>query len=208
MSVAHKISAWNRNRKWNLFKREMAPTARTRVLDVGFSEEEYSDTDNFIEKYYPFPEMLTALSVDAPIKFKQRYPKVTAIQYCGGKFPFEDKKFDVCWSNAVIEHVGNRELQLAFINEIRRVSERAFITTPNRYFPVEIHTRVPFLHWFGKKTFDRYITLMGKEWAAGEYMYLLSLTEMKSILDDAGIRDFKVFRNRIAGLTLDFVFVF
>jgi SAM-dependent methyltransferase len=208
MSIAYNVSTWNRRRKWNLFNGEISPTVAMRVLDVGFTEEEYSDTDNFIEKYYPHPEMLTALSIETPIKFKERYPKVTTIQYEGGTFPFKDKTFDVCWSNAVIEHVGNRGRQLAFINEIRRVAKRAFITTPNRYFPVEVHTRVPFLHWFGKKTFDRYITLMGKEWAAGEYMYLLSLYEMKSILSDAGIRDFKVFRNRIAGLTLDFVFIF
>jgi len=208
MSLAHKISAWNRRRKWNLFNGEMSPTVGMRVLDVGFSEEEYSDTDNFIEKYYPHQEMLTALGTDIPIKFKEKYPKVTAIQYDGRTFPFKDKTFDVCWSNAVIEHVGNRGRQLAFINEIRRVAKRAFITTPNRYFPVEVHTRVPFLHWFDKKTFDRYITLIGKEWATGEYMYLLSLSEMKSILSDAGIRDFKVVRNRIAGLTLDFVFIF
>ncbi len=75
-------------------------------------------------------------------------------------------------------------------------------------FPVEVHMRAPFLHWFDKNTFDRYITLIVKEWAAGEYMYLLSLSEMKSILSDAGIRDFKVFRNRLAGLTFNFVFIF
>jgi hypothetical protein len=66
-----------------------------RVLVVGFSQEEFSDTVNFIEKYYPYPEILTALGIDTPIKFKERYPKVTTIQYDGGTFPFKDKTFDV-----------------------------------------------------------------------------------------------------------------
>ena len=187
---------------------EISPTAEMRVLDVGFSENEFSDTDNFIEKYYPHPEMLTALSIETPITIKERHPVVTFIQYDGGIFPFEDKRFDVCWSNAVIEHVGNHGRQVAFINEIRRVSKTAFITTPNRFFPIEVHTRTPFLHWFGKNIFDRYLKLIGKEWAAGEYMYLLSLSEMKTILAEAGISDYRIFRNRLVGFTLDFVFIF
>ena len=94
-----------------------------RLLDVGFSEEEYGSSDNFIEKHYPYPEMLTALSVDIPAKFKRRYPKVTVVHYDGRVFPFEDKTFDVLWSNAVIEHVGARNKQLNFLREIKRVSK-------------------------------------------------------------------------------------
>jgi SAM-dependent methyltransferase len=188
--------------------KEISPTAEMRVLDVGFTENEYSDMDNFIEKYYPHPEMLTALGIETPIKIKERYPIVTFSQYDGGVFPFENKQFDVCWSNAVIEHVGNHSQQVAFIKEIRRVSKKAFITTPNRLFPIEIHTRTPFIHWFGKDIFDRYLKLIDKEWAAGEYMNLLSLSEMKTILAEAGVSDYWIFRNRLIGFTLDFVFVF
>jgi len=78
-------------------------------LDVGFSEEEFSGTDNFLERHYPYPEMITALGVDVPVTFRDRYPSVTAVHYKGGVFPFEDNQFDVAWSNAVLEHVGDRE---------------------------------------------------------------------------------------------------
>ena len=208
MSFAHKISKFNRDRKWGLFINEMSPKENMRVLDIGFSENEYSNTDNYIEKYYPYRNMLTALGIDTPISFKERYPEVCVVQYDGGRFPFEDKLFDIAWSNAVIEHVGMRDRQLMFLKEINRVSKRAFITTPNKYFPVEVHTRTPFLHYLPKSVFDKYLTLIGKGWASGEYMYLLSLGEIKALLADAGIVEFEIIKNRMAGFVIDFVIIF
>ncbi len=207
MSIAYRVSAYNRVRKWHLFNTEMKPTESTRMLDVGFSEEEHCGTDNFLEKNYPYKRMLTALGVDVPNKFKERYPEVNAVQYLGASFPFADQSFDVCWSNAVIEHVGPREKQILFLKEIKRVSKRAYVTTPNRFFPIEVHTRTPLLHYLPKSIFDHYLVAVGKEWAAGEYMYLLSISELRGVVEDAGITDYKIIRNRLAGMTLDFVLV-
>ncbi|HKZ39808.1 MAG TPA: methyltransferase domain-containing protein, partial [Candidatus Hodarchaeales archaeon] len=175
MSFAHKVSGFNRQRKWTLFLQEIAPHPDMRILDVGFSDIEYSPNDNFIENHYPYPEKLTALGVDEPNNLLKRYPRVNAVQYSGDIFPFSDKEFDVCWSNAVIEHVGNQEKQLIFLREIKRVSRKAFITTPNRYFPIETHTRTPLLHYLPKKSFELYLSVIGKKWASGEYMHLLSI---------------------------------
>ena len=83
-----------------------------------------------------------------------------------------------------------------------------FITTPNKYFPVELHTRTPLLHYFPNKVFDRYLSLVGKTWAAGDYMHLLSISDMKSLLRDADISEYKIFKNRLMGFTLDYVVVF
>jgi len=208
MSLAHRISRYNRRRKWDLFLQEFELFPSTRVLDIGFSEKEYSDADNFIEKHYPYPDKLIALGVDVPGEFKRRYPEVTAVHYDGGTFPFEDREFDIAWSNAVIEHVGDRDRQLHFLKEIDRVSKRAFVTTPNRYFPVEVHTRTPLLHYLPKSVFDKYLALIGKKWATGSYMNLLSRGDLRSLLADAGITDCRIIHNRLACFTLDFVIVF
>lgn len=180
----------------------------TRVLDVGYSNKEYSDTDNFIEKHYPYPHMLTALGIDEPTKFRQRYPYVKVVKYDGTNFPFDDKSFDICWSNAVIEHVGNRNHQLLFVKEIKRVAKMAFITTPNKHFPIEAHTRTPLLHFLPKPSFDRYLRMVGKNWATGNYMNLLSLKDIKSILNDANITEFKIIKNEFLVFTLTFIIVF
>ena len=40
--------------------------------------------------------------------------------------------------------------------EVKRVSRGAFMTTPNRLFPVDLHTRTPLLHYLLKSVFDQY----------------------------------------------------
>jgi hypothetical protein len=67
----NRVSHWNRRRKWRLFECEINPQPATKVLDAGYSDEEYSMTDNFIEKHYPYPEMLTALGIDEPERFSR-----------------------------------------------------------------------------------------------------------------------------------------
>ena len=205
MHLADKISAYNRWKKWELFLKEMVPTKRMRILDVGFSEEEYSSTDNFIEKHYPYPEMLTALGTDVPVKFSTRYPNIATVHYDGSLFPFEDKTFDILWSNAVIEHVGDRNKQLLFLKEIKRVSKRAFITTPNRFFPIEVHTHTPLFHYLPQKVFHTYLAFIGKEWASGEYMHLLSISDIRTLLVEAGIAEYRIIKNRFGGIAISFV---
>ena len=205
VSIANKISEYNRKRKWRIFLQVIRPTPQMRVLDVGYSNHENTETDNFIEKHYPYPEMLTALGVESPVDFKTHYPAVRCVQYSGGVFPFADDSFDVCWSNAVIEHVGKAHAQLLFLREISRVARRAFITTPNRHFPVEVHTRTPLLHLLPRRWFERYLRLVGKEWATGDYMNLLSLRDVRALLTEAGINDYTVIKNRLLGFVLDFI---
>ncbi len=69
-SIAQQVSGFNRRRKWDLFLDRFAPRVEDRVLDVGFSDLEYSKNDNFIEKNYPHPAMLTALGVEEPVHFR------------------------------------------------------------------------------------------------------------------------------------------
>lgn len=207
MSIAHKISAYNRRRKWNTFLKIIRPTHYATILDVGFTENEYSETDNFLEKNYPYPHNITALGIDTPKIFSERYPQIKTVKYDGGKFPFDDKEFDICWSNAVIEHVGNRDKQMLFLKEIRRVAKTAFITTPNKYFPVEVHTSTPLLHFLPKKIFDMYLLLIGKKWATDDYMNLLSYKDIRKLLKKAEINNYKIIRNRLL-FTLDFVVIF
>jgi len=206
-SFAIKVSLANRRRKWDLFMAEIAPNPEMLVLDVGFTDKHSLPTANIIEKNYPYPERLTALGLDmpSPREFQRRYPHVTTVSYDGSRFPFADKQFDVCWSNAVLEHVGNSRRQVAFLSEIKRVSRRAFVTTPNRHFPVEVHSRTPLLHFLPKNLFDRYLELAGKAWASGDYMYLLSESDLRTHLAQAGFGDYRLVRNRLCGFTMDFV---
>jgi len=211
MCVGHALVwliSYFRSKKWDLFLEILRPTANCKVLDVGFSESEYRPTDNLIEKKYPYPERLTALGIQKPAEFSRRYPKVKAVTYDGNIFPFKRHDFDLCWSNAVIEHVGDRRSQAQFLKEIKRVSKRSFVTTPNRLFPIEVHTRVLFLHMFPKRLFDEFLKFVGKEWATGHYMNLLTYNDLKSLMRMAGIWDYRVIRNKLLFFTVELIVVF
>jgi len=207
MTLAYTISARNRDKKWKIFLTEMRPLPESTILDAGFSDKEYSATDNYLEKNYPFPQKITALGIDEPTDFLKHYPKIEAIQYDGHHFPFSINSFDIVWSNAVLEHVGSREKQVLFLKEISRVGHRAFITTPNKCFPIELHTRIPFLHWLPKSWFDKILRSLGKSWATGDYMNLLTLKNLKQLLKDANITHYKIIKNRFLGFTMNFIVI-
>lgn len=208
-NLAKKLSNRNRQKKFEYFLDYFRPTAQTSILDIGASEKEYQENGNILEKRYSYPERIIVLGVDEYKEFCERYPKVRVVTYDGqSKFPFQDKEFDICWSNAVLEHVGERAAQIAFLKEVRRVAHRAFITTPNRFFPFDLHTRTFLIHYLPKKYFDKILVKMGKEWAAGSYMYLLSLSRLREILREAGISNYKIKKNRFMGFVVNFVVIF
>ena len=174
MGLAHRISLRSRRRKFGLFMETMAPTAETTVLDVGvddFAFGERSDNEgscetlNFFEDMYPWQERLTAVGLHEGARFRESYPAARYVQGNALELPFEDGSFDVVFSNAVIEHVGGVEEQRRFVAEVLRVGRRAFITTPNRWFPVEVHTRLPLVHWLPDGAAHRAYDVAGKPWA-------------------------------------------
>jgi ubiquinone/menaquinone biosynthesis C-methylase UbiE len=204
--LADAVSTHSRARKWQQFMEWAHPSDEDTVLDVGVNTTEYSETDNHLERHYPYPHRVTALGVGADFEsFRKRYPLVKTVVGDGTKLPFPDDEFSIAYSNAVVEHVGNHAKQLEFIREMYRVARRGFLTTPNRMFPIELHTRVPLLHLFlPKNAFDRVLRKIGKGWAAGDYMNLLSHSDLASLLREAGIREVKIVKNRFAGVPMTF----
>jgi SAM-dependent methyltransferase len=168
MRLADAISLRSRERKLELFLDELHPTAETTVLDVGADEIGFGDGDgcatmNFFEERYPWPERITALGLHDGEGFRTRYPGIAYVQGDACALPFDDGTFDVVFSNAVIEHVGGRERQRRFVSEALRVGRRVFVTTPNRRFPIEVHTRLPFVHWLPDALSHRVYRAVGQD---------------------------------------------
>jgi len=207
MTIAHRVSAFNRERKWKVFMAWAKPTPETRFLDVGYSNVEYSPSDNYVEKHYPYKKQIVALGVEECDLFQKKYPDVVAVKYDGHTFPFADDAFDISYSNAVIEHVGDFDAQVQFIREHCRVSSRVFMTTPNRWFPIEVHTRLPFVHWLPDTVRDAFFRLCGKSWATGSYMQLLSERMLRKALQEAGVTRYTILKNRFFGLAINFVVI-
>lgn len=140
----------SRERKLRLFMELFDPGPETSVVDVGVTDAPFGggSSDNFFEALYPWPEQITAVGRTELDRFAAAFPRVRVVRSDGRDLPFVDAEFDLGFSNAVVEHVaGGREGQRRFVEELCRVAARVFVTTPNRCFPLDPHTLLPFVHW-------------------------------------------------------------
>ncbi len=67
------------------------------------------------------------------------------------ELPFQKGKFDLVFSNSVIEHVGSYENQKKFAEEVTRVCNRYIIQTPSLWFPLEPHSLIPLFQFIPHK---------------------------------------------------------
>ena len=158
--VASQVSLRSRERKLRLFLDLLGPGPETTVVDVGVTDAPFGggSSDNFFEAMYPWPDQITAVGHTELDRFVAAFPRVQAVRADGRDLPFGDRSFDIGFSNAVVEHVaGGRDGQRQFVHELCRVAQRVFVTTPNKWFPLEVHTLLPFVHWLPAGARDRVI---------------------------------------------------
>ena len=86
---------------------------------------------------------------------------------------YKDKNFDLCFSNSVIEHVGDRSKQQSMADEMRRVGRHFYLQTPNYWFPFEPHYRLPFMQWLPVKI----RAWVGLKWKMGYFTKVKDMDE-------------------------------
>jgi hypothetical protein len=146
--LASRLSVHVRRRMFQLFIRELRPTETTRILDLGVTSEDEHPESNYLERWYPHSGRIVCAGTQDARFLEKRHPGVRFVRVEADEaLPFADREFDVVFSSAVLEHVGGEGAQRRFVSEALRVARAFFITTPNRWFPVELHTGLPFLHY-------------------------------------------------------------
>jgi Methyltransferase domain len=127
---------------------ELNPNSDTSIVDLGVSLDVRNTEANVLEQFYPYPGRIIAAGIGDGTDVQRAYPLLRFVRIePRSSLPFSDKEFDIGYSNAVVEHAGSREDQRDFISELCRVSKRFFVVVPNRLFPIEQHTALPFLHY-------------------------------------------------------------
>lgn len=163
----------------------MEPQEKTTILDVGVTPDRSLPESNFLEKFYPYKNRLTATSIEDASWLEKAYPGLTFIQTSERELPFDNRQFDIVFCSAVLEHVGDRNRQRFFVRELLRVAEKFFIITPNRNFPVEFHTFLPLIHWLPQSVHQSILRRLGMNfWAETNNLNLLTPTTIKALFPE------------------------
>lgn len=183
ISLASRISYTVRTKMFARFMNIMQPTDVAKVLDIGVTSDTSFRESNFFEQFYPYKDRIVCVGTENGSHLEETYPGLKFTQVEPGQpLPFADGEFDLVFSNAVIEHAGNRTNQKIFLAEALRVGKRVFITTPNRWFPIETHTAVPLLHYLPPQLYRAVLkrTLL-KFWSNEQNLNLLTKTQLAEL---------------------------
>jgi len=172
VSIFTRLSKISRIRKLELFNRLMNPTKETRILDVGAEISPNSECNIQFIDCYPWKNNVSAINLSSEhiSLIKQYYPEVDVRVGDACNLPWEDKHFDIVYSNAVIEHLENFERQKKMATEIMRVGKSWFVTTPNRWYPFEFHMRLPFVTWLPRNGYIRFGQVISYHHMKRKYM--------------------------------------
>jgi ubiquinone/menaquinone biosynthesis C-methylase UbiE len=141
-----------RRKKCNLFFEALKPKRTDSLLDVGGGT---GVAGEFLQVYLYF-DSVRVVNLYPQVIEDERLNHVKCEVADGCALPFADRSFDWVFSNAVIEHVGGRTRQKQFAQEICRVARKGyFVATPNRNFPVDPHTLLPFYQFLSVKWQNR-----------------------------------------------------
>jgi len=172
-----------RRRMFQLFMQQFQPGPHTTILDVGVTSDSFYPESNYFEKLYPYPKQITCVGTEDGSHLMQAYPGLKYQQVSGKEpLPFNPGEFDIVFSNAVVEHVGSRNSQAAFLQDICRVGKSFFVTTPSRWFPFEHHTGLPLLHYLPAGVFRGLIKdTKYQYWASESTLNILTAGELMKL---------------------------
>jgi len=201
-SLFDKAALHARSKMYKMLDKEFPLEDLSSILDVGVTADKTMTSSNFFENLYPHPDRITAFSDQDASWMTMGDSGIKFIQGNALNMPFKDDSFDLVFSSAVIEHVGSRENQRQFLQECIRVSKKfIFITTPNKYYPIELHTALPLLHWLPPKCYRYILNLIGKQFFAKEdNLNLLSKNDLVKLLYEIKFDRFQIKHIRFLGL--------
>ena len=204
-SFASRISWHMRQKMFRTFMEHFKPGPETAILDVGVTSDDSFQESNYFEQLYPYPHRITCVGTEDGSHLERRYPGLSYRRVQPGQvLPFATAAFDIVFSNAVIEHVGSRTAQAGFVRELCRVGKAFFITTPNRWFPVEHHSGLPLLHFLPPSVYRGLLhRTRYRYWAQEENLNMLAEADLAGLFPADWQTDIK--RIRVAGVCSNLV---
>jgi ubiquinone/menaquinone biosynthesis C-methylase UbiE len=176
------LHRYSRRKKVQMFFGALNPSPSDTLLDIGGS---IGMTGEFSKLYGFFNNVSTLNLEPEPVGSGH----ATFIQGDACQMPLPSNSFDYVFSNAVIEHVGDFSRQRRMAQEVARVARKGyFITTPNRNFPIDPHSYLPFYHLLSLSARRRLAEGILKRYLGGhEEYWMLSARQMRELFPTATV---------------------
>ena len=199
----------NREKILKIFFNEINFSDEKILLDVGTTANTDKNHNLILQKTLN-NKNITCLSNQNCSLLKNEYPNVkNFITGDGCDNQLDDSTYDIVYSNATIEHVGSYNNQKLFISECVRVAKKnIFITTPNRYFPLDFHTKIPFIHMLPKLIHRKILNLFGYSFfAKEENLNLLSKNDLIDHCKKLKIKNYKIIPYKLYFFTSNLILI-
>jgi len=193
-SFFEKILLKKRKEILHLLKEFLSNKEINDILDVGSTEDDSNKSSNYIIKNLGENKDYKSIS-DQTIKanfFSKVLKKSITDNFTQNEI--ENFRSDLVISNATIEHVGSFQNQIKMCDNIINLSKKYFIImTPNRFHPLEFHTKIPIIHWLPKKFHRMILRLFGLKFFAEEKnLNLLSNYDFKLIMTKLNQKKYEI----------------
>jgi hypothetical protein len=204
-----KLLSYNRKKIFNIFLKETNYSNKNSLLDVGTTPSTNKE-HNIILQQTTNNKNITCLSNLNCINLKKKFPNIKKyIISDGKKTNLQKNSYDIVHSSATIEHVGKLKNQILFVKECLRLGKKyIFITTPNRYYPIDFHTKIPIIHWLPKKIHRNILRILGLNFYSLEKnLNLLDKISLIKICQKLNIKKFKIIKIKFLLFTSNLILV-
>ena len=176
------------------------------LLDVGTTPV-FDEYNNILLHSFKNKKNITSLSNLDCSSLKKKFTKVKFIKGDARRMKFKENSFDTVYSSATIEHVGSRSNQKKFVKECYRVARKdVFITTPNKFYPIEFHTKIPFLHFLPSKIYRKILFFLGFSFFSMEKnLNLLTTEDLKNICFYLKIKNYNIIKHKFLFMTSNLI---
>jgi hypothetical protein len=195
----------SRSRRWKWFAETFPDIEQMSVVDLGGTAEAWVRAP-------VRPKSVHVINLEPSPGAYPAWVEFDLADACKLPERLRGRGYDLVFSNSVIEHVGGHMRREQFAETIHALSDRHWVQTPYRYFPVEPHWLCPgmqFLPLAGRAQVARRWPLAHTPTRDPEralrnvlQVELLSCTEMRHCFPDSEIRF-----DRVAGLVKSLVAV-
>jgi hypothetical protein len=206
--VVDRNESWGgrrRARRWEWLERVFPDLAEMSVIDLGGDAATWTQSPSH-------PKHVHVVNIDTPPAEVPDWITVDNGDACALPVEFAARRYDLVFSNSVIEHVGGHERRLRFAESVHRLAPAHWVQTPYRYFPVEPHWVAPGMQFlpvparvFVARKWPLAYT-PGRTWEEAMKRVLttelVGRAEMRYLFPDATIR-----AERLAGMTKSIIAV-